>query len=102
MTTFGHRVVVAVADGADGSDRADVVEAQRVTDGGVLAAGVGVMDHPVDGLAVAGSDPDRHLQRVEGKLGGHRRGGAPPDDATGEHVGHERGVHHAVTRSPRR
>ncbi len=45
---LGQRVVVAVADAADRGDRAGVGEAVGVADRGVLAAGVGVMDTPVD------------------------------------------------------
>jgi len=58
-----------------------------------LGTGVGVIDHPVDELIGLGAGEDRHLQGVQGKAGGHRIGGAPPDDPAGEHNGDKRSVH---------
>lgn len=58
-----------------------------------LAAGIGVVYQTGDELIGLSAGPQGHLQRVQRQRGGHRRGGAPADDATGEHVDHERGEH---------
>lgn len=63
-----------------------------------LAAGVGVVHEPLDELVGSFAGPQRHLQSVERELGRHRRSGAPADDPTREHVGHERREHHACPR----
>jgi hypothetical protein len=39
------------------------------------------MDDAVDIFAVAATDPDHHLQGIQGQLDRHRRSGAPYDDA---------------------
>ena len=51
-----------------------------------LGAGIAVVHDAIDVFTGAGSDPQRHLERVEGQLGRHGRGGAPADDAVAEHV----------------
>jgi hypothetical protein len=87
---LGHGVV-AVTDAADRGEGADVGEPGRVADGGVLTAGVAVMDQ-LGGLAAG---PQRHVERVEGQLGRHGRFHPPADDPAAEHVGDERREHGA-------
>ena len=55
---------------------------------------LGVVHNTADRFTVAVSSPQRHLQRIEGQLGRHRRRGAPADDAAGEHIGDERRERH--------
>ena len=52
------------------------------------------MDESGDELVGLLAGPQRHLRGVEGQLGRHRRGGAPPDDAPRVHVAHERAERH--------
>ena len=76
--TVSASVVEGVPDGADRGDRADVGEAFRVANCGVLAAGIGVMHDPGYVLPGPAAHPQRHLQGVQRQFGGHRVGGAPP------------------------
>jgi hypothetical protein len=54
-----------------------------------LAAGVAVMDQPVDRVTVTTAVPQRHVERVERQVGRHRLRCAPPDDHPGEHIDRE-------------
>ena len=77
-------VIDAVADAADGGDRADRVQGVGVANGQVLAAGVGVRDQPVEPAPLPG--PHRQLEGLKRQLGAHVPGQRPADDAAAEHV----------------
>lgn len=89
--------MLAIVGVSDGPDRGRSRRRPRTVlrrDRRILRPGVGVVVETVQAVASPGSSPQRHLQRVQRQLAGHRRGGAPADDASGEHVGHERGERH--------
>ena len=97
---LGERVVVAVADAADGRHEAGLGEALGVLDRDVLHAAIGVVDETAagDGLSIM----DGLLQRVEHEAGVRRPRHAPADDATGVGVDDERDVDEARPTSRRR
>ncbi len=92
---LGHGVIEAVAHGADRREGAGIGEAARCNGSRCTGSRRRVVDKPVDELVGLLAGPQGHLQRVEGQLGGHGGLGPPSDDATREHVGHERGEHRA-------
>ncbi len=66
---LGERIVVGVAAGSDRGDSTGVGEALGVADREVLAASVAVVHEPVEVTVAA---PDRHLKRVDRKVGAER------------------------------
>ena len=85
---LGQGVVIRVAGGADGGDGTGRGEGVGVADGQVLAAGVGVMDQPVEPVLTAG--PDRQLECLQRQLGAQVGGEGPADDPAAEHVDDQR------------
>src|ERR1019366_7684373 len=84
---LGERVVIAVADAADGRLDAGVLQALRVFDRDILHAAVAVMHEAAaaNGSAVA----QRLLERVEHEARMRRARGAPADDPPCEGVDDE-------------
>ena len=80
---LGQGVVVAIPDRADRGQRADAGEGVGVANGQVLAAGVAVVDQPVEAL---GAGPDRHLQGLQRQGGAQVGGQRPADQSAGVHV----------------
>ena len=66
---LGHRVVVAVALGAHGSDSVGLSESVGVADGSVLHAPVAVMDQPGDVVAGAVAGPQPHVEGIQRQIG---------------------------------
>ena len=84
---FGERVVIAVADSADGWFDASLNQAFGVFDRDILAAAVTVMDEPaaMDGPALV----QGLLQRIEDEAGMGCPADPPADDPPGEGVDDE-------------
>lgn len=79
---LGHGLVVAVTDRAHRTADADRLTALAEEQRGVLAAVVGVMDHPLARTAV----PDRHLERAHDQLGAQVISHRPTDHPATEDV----------------
>lgn len=53
-----------------------------------------MFDDAGDVLAGSNSDPECHLERIQGQIGRHAVHGSPAESPLGEHVGDERGERH--------
>ena len=89
-----HRVVVVVADTADRRQSLHVREPGGVLNRRVLRSRVRAMDQPSEFITDVFTVPDRHLESVQSRLGGHLTSGAPTNDPAGEHVLDERCERH--------
>lgn len=80
--TFGAGVIVAIALGAHAAHQVVLRQKVLIQGGAILAAAVGMHDHPLGHVAT----PECHLKRLAGQIGGHALGHGPANDHAGEEI----------------
>jgi hypothetical protein len=95
-TALRSRVIIGITFAPHGADRADITQPLRIADRRILDTTVRMMNELITDLIPR--RPDRHLQRIEGKLSPQRIRDLPPDNPAGKQISDKRGINKTAGR----
>ena len=88
---FSDSIIVRVALAADRPDSLRVLQPLRIADSGILDTPVRMVNKAVGRFMT--TCPDRHLQRIDRKIGTQVIRDLPAENAAGRQIHNERGIH---------